>query len=136
MIQANREFIRGIRSLAVGWQVWVMALVVLNMLIPVFFYDRPEAQWTFAAFIAGGMIGLILVKIQGFTRLLGLMHVLWVPLVAWLALRLDHIPADDFFGMWVRVLIVINGISLIIDAIDVVRYLKGERQPLIPHSQS
>ena len=56
MIQANREFIRGIRSLAAGWQVWVMTLMALNMLIPVFFYDRPEAQWIFAAFMRCGAL--------------------------------------------------------------------------------
>jgi len=134
MIQANREFIRGIRSLAIGWQIWVMGLIVLNMLAPLVFYDRLEAQWTFAAFMAGAMTGLVLVKVQGFTRLLGLMHIFWIPLMVWLALRLDQIPADDMFGMWVRVLIGINSISVIIDAMDVVRYLRGERQSLTPPS--
>lgn len=121
--------------MAIGWQIWVMGLILLNMLVPLVFYNRMEAQWVFAAFMAGGMTGLILVKRQGFTRLLGLMHIFWIPLLIWLAMRLGQIPSDTLFGMWLRVLIAINGISVIIDTIDVVRYLRGERQPLIPSSQ-
>ncbi len=134
MIQANRDFIRGIRSMAIGWQVWVMGLMLLNMLAPLFFYDRLEAQWIFGAFLAGGMTGLILVKVQGFTRLLGLMHIYWIPLLIWLSLRLGQIPSDDLFGWWVRALIAVNSISVLIDAVDVARYVMGERKPLSPSS--
>lgn len=135
MIQANREFIRGIRSMAPGWQTWVMGLMVLNMLVPLVFYNRMEAQWVLAAFMAGGMTGLILVNLQGFTRLLGLMHIFWIPLLIWLAMRLGQIPSDTIYGVWVRVLIAVNGLSVIIDVVDVVRYLRGERQSLSPPLQ-
>ena len=48
----------------------------------------------------------LLTALAGFTRLLlGLLgHVLWLPLLYYLWTRLGHVPADDFFGGWIRVL--------------------------------
>ena len=46
---------------------------------------------------------------------------------SFLATRLGANPADDFFGIWLRSLIAVNTISLVIDAIDVIRYARGGR---------
>ena len=46
-------------------------------------------------------------------------------MIIWFWTRLDQIPSDDAFGVWIRVLIAVNMISLLIDAVEVVRYLKG-----------
>jgi hypothetical protein len=62
---------------------------------------------------------------------LGLGHVLWIPLLGWLAFRLGQIPADDAFGMWVRGAIVVNALSLVIDGVDAFRYAAGERKELV-----
>ena len=45
--------------------------------------------------------------------------------------RLDHIPSDDAFGVWIRVLIAINTLSLLIDAVDAIRYLAGDREEMV-----
>ena len=74
---------------------------------------------------------LLITARTGFTRLLGLGHVLWVPLVAWLWTRLPQIPAADFFGIWIRSLMAVNAISLVIDTVDVMRYLAGDRTDAI-----
>jgi hypothetical protein len=42
-------------------------------------------------------------------------------------MRLEQNPADDFFGLWLRVLMILNAASLIIDVIDVGRYIAGDR---------
>ena len=52
------------------------------------------------------------------------------PMVVWLWTRLDQLPADDFFGVWVRVLILLNTISLVIDTVGVVRYAAGDRSDM------
>ena len=52
---------------------------------------------------------------------------LLIPLLYFLWTRLDQIPADEFFGIWIRVLMTLNAVSLIIDAVDVGRYIAGER---------
>lgn len=106
-----------------------MGLMVVNFFIPIFFIQTLEAKWTIAAFFAGAMTGIILVKIQGFTRLLGLMHIYWIPLIIFLADKLDTFPPTDLFGQWLGAVIILNGISLTIDFVDVIRYLRGERNP-------
>ena len=130
MTQAFKSFIAGIFSLAIGWQCWLFLLMTVNFFIPAYFYSYLEAQLTIAAFFAGGMIGIILFKIQGFTRLLGLMHILWVPLAIYLAGKLDIYSSSQFIGLWIRGLLVLNGISLLIDFVDVMRYVRGERKPI------
>ena len=52
-------------------------------------------------------------------------------MIIWFWTRLDQIPSDDAFGVWIRLLIAVNMISLLIDAIEVVRYLKGEREETV-----
>ena len=74
-------------------------------------------------------IALILVKLQGFTRLLGLMHFFWIPLLIYFWTLLPEIPANGFLGIWIRSVICLNGISLVIDTVDVIRYIAGDRAP-------
>ena len=69
----------------------------------------------------------VLTGLSGFTRLLGLGHIFWLPLLYFLWNRLGQIPADDLFGVWIRILIAVNAISLVIDGIDVFRYIAGDR---------
>ncbi|MEE9211920.1 MAG: hypothetical protein V3U29_04625, partial [Phycisphaeraceae bacterium] len=73
----------------------------------------------------------VLTGFTGFTRLLGLGHVLWVPMLWFLWGRLGQIPADEAFGLWIRVLMILNAISLVIDAVDVIRYITGDRKATV-----
>ena len=70
---------------------------------------------------------VLLTGLSGYTRLISMGHVFWIPMIIWFWTRLDQIPSDDAFGVWIRLLIAVNMISLLIDAVKVVRYLKGER---------
>ena len=130
MTQAFKNFMAGIFSLAIGWQIWLFMLIMANFIIPVYFYSYLEAQLTIAAFFAGGMIGVVLVKIQGFTRLLGLMHILWIPLAIYLTGKLNIYSSSQLIGLWIRGLLVLNGISILIDFVDVMRYVRGDRKPI------
>ncbi|MGV7220774.1 MAG: hypothetical protein ACQ9MH_04535 [Nitrospinales bacterium] len=128
MVQPFKDFMRGIFSLAVGWKIWLFLLITVNFFIPVVFYHTQEAKFTILAFLVSGMMGIILVKIQGFTRLLGLMHIPWIPLIIYLIGQLNDYPVSQPISLWIKALIVFNGISLIIDFVDVIRYLRGERK--------
>ena len=81
------------------------------------------------------MVGAALMSLLtarfGFTRILGLGHILWIPLLGWLAFRLGQIPADDAFGLWVHGVMLVNAVSLVIDTADVVRFAAGDRQELV-----
>ena len=136
MVQSFRDFLTGIFSLAVGWKIWLFCLITVNFFIPVFFYHTSEAQLTIVAFFLSGILGMVLVRIQGFTRLLGLMHIPWIPLVYYLIGQLNIYSFTQPMGMWIRGVIILNGISLIIDLVDVVRFMRGERKTIGDKSNS
>ncbi len=109
-------------------RLWLLLLVTANMVVPLFFLGRLEAQVVLATFVASIVLMLTLTANSGFTRLLGLGHVFWIPLLWFLWTRLDEAPIDTFFGIWLRVLITLNALSLVIDLADVVRYIAGARE--------
>lgn len=65
----------------------------------------------------------------GFTRILGATHILWLPMFAWMATRIEIILATPALANWVLVLPITNAISMIVDATDAIRFLRGERTP-------
>ena len=117
-----------------SWPVklWLMLLVAGNMIVPLFFLHRLEAQVILVTFIASAMLMILITGLTGYTRLLGLGHFLWFPLIYFLWTRLPQIPAYDFYGLWIRGVMLLNGISLVIDVLDVTRYLRGDREDMVP----
>ena len=126
-MRAFIKFNKGVMKMPMHWQVWLMLLVLANMIVPLFFLGRREAQVVIGVFVASAVMQVVLTSVTGFTRLLGLGHILWFPLLYFLWMRLEQNPADDFFGLWLRVLMILNAASLIIDVIDVGRYIAGDR---------
>jgi len=125
------KFNKGMLRMPIPVRIWLLVLIVFNMVVPLFYVNRPEALVTVIVFFASVMFMVLLTAWTGFSRMLGFGHVLWVPLLWWLWTRLDQIPADDLFGLWVRALMLLNVISLVIDAIDVTRYIRGDREEVI-----
>ncbi len=130
-MRAFIKFNKGVMKMPILWQLWLMLLVVVNLIVPLFFLDRLEAQVVVVALLASATLMTILTGVFGFTRLLGLGHIFWFPLLYFLWLRLGQIPADDFFGIWVRALMALNAASLVIDIIDVSRYIAGDREETV-----
>ena len=102
-----------------------------NAVFPLFFLGRLEAKLVLGAFVASIVFFSILTARFGFTRLLGLGHLAWIPLLMYLSTRLDAVPGVELFGIWMRALIVLNGVSLVIDTVDVVRYVVGARRETV-----
>ncbi len=126
------KFNKGILKMPVHWQVWLAALVATNLVVPMFFPQRLEARVVLTTFLASLALMTFLTGRFGFTRIVGLGHILWVPMLAFLVVRLGDIPDNDVFGIWLRAVIVLNGISLVVDAIDVIRYIVGDREETVP----
>lgn len=126
------KFNRGMLKLRLHWQLWVMLLVGANIVVPLLFLRRLEAQVVLGTSLASIMLMTFLTARFGFTRVVGLGHILWVPMLVFLFARLGDIPASDAFGIWIRALFVLNGLSLGLDAADVVRYAAGERAETVP----
>lgn len=125
------KFNRGMLGMPLHWQPWLMLMVATNIVAPFFFLSHVEAVVVLLTTLAGVGLMTVLVARFGFTRILGLGHILWVPMLAYLFTRLGHIPAGDPFGLWVRTVLVVDAISLVIDAVDVVRYVRGDRQETV-----
>jgi len=63
----------------------------------------------------------------GYVRLLGLGHLLaWTPVYLWILLQHRRFDTREAYGKYIRVYLVIAGISLVVDAADVLRYLAGD----------
>ena len=112
-------------------RIWLMALVGVNMVAPLFFISHLEAQVTLVAMISGAMFMTFLTGRFGFSRILGLGHILWIPLVIWLSFRLTQTPIEQKLGIWMLSLIILNSLSLLIDTADVFRYLAGDRKETV-----
>ena len=125
------SFIKTMLALPKPWVAWVMLLMAVNVVIPLFYVTTIEAQVILGAALIGAIIQTAIFSTKGFVRLLGVGHILWVPMVFWFWSRLDLAAPDSFFHSWLIAVIVLDTISLVIDATDVIRYWNGERNPQI-----
>ena len=128
MLSATKGLMGKLWLLSPGLRVWLGVLITVNLVIPLGFFGRVEAQVTAAAFLTGFAIGVVLFKMQGFTRLLGLMHAPWFLLIPFLWGQLAVVPADDVIGLWMRAVMLLDGLALIPDTMDVVKFLAGDHR--------
>jgi hypothetical protein len=101
------------------------------MIVPLFLFPRFEALVVFGCALVTGTLFVTVTMLVGYTRLLGVAHTPWIFLVAFLVTRLDDVPANDFYGWWLRAVIVLDAISVVFDAANVLRYLAGERDEMV-----
>ncbi len=126
-MHAFLKFNKGMLKLPLRWRLWLTVLVAANLVVPFFYLQRLEAQVVLGTILVSMTLMTLLTARFGFTRILGLGHILWVPMLAFLLTRLGDVPAGDAYGIWLRVLILLNSVSLVIDTADVVRYVAGDR---------
>lgn len=126
-MKAFLRFNRGMLGMPFHWQGWVLMLVGANLVAPLFLLAHSEARVVLAAGVAGMTLMTMLTARFGFTRVIGLGHVVWLPMLVYLWGRLGQVPAQDAFGIWLRAVILLDGMSLFLDATDVWRFLRGER---------
>lgn len=107
------------------WCVWLVGVNLACLL----FIQHIEAQILLAVTLAAVIGQALLYGRIGFTRLLGIVHITWIPMFGWMATRLDTIAMHSELQTWLTVLFFTNLLSLIIDANDLVRFAKGERAP-------
>jgi hypothetical protein len=98
------------------------------MVAPLFFLGRLEAVVVLVGLMLGGISQMAMFGRLGFVRLLGLGHIWWIPMLVWLWARADLFAPQGAFGYWLLALFVVNSLSLLIDATDVVRYALGDRE--------
>ena len=128
---ATMDFNAAIASQEPWLQAWVMVLVLTNLLALLFvvfkqesgFKFRPEALAIVFSFVAAAIFMTWLYDQFGYVRLLGLAHlVFWLPVYVWVLNKYRNSDYSGWFQRYVSLYLVIAGISLVVDAIDVVRY--------------
>ena len=118
---------RGLFKMPLPWKLWLSLLVAANVFVPLFYFQQLEAQIVLGTMAANMALMTYLTSRFGFTRILGLGHIFWIPLLGFLLTRLGSFPVGDAYGAWLRALILLNSVSLLIDIVDVRRYLAGDR---------
>ena len=125
------RFLRTMMLMPKPWLAWLGSLVFINILIPLYFIHTLEAKVVLIAIICSMTIMTAIFSAKGFVRLLGIGHIAWVPMIPWLFTSLGEISLDNPFGYWLLAIIIMNSLTLIIDTIDVIRYIRGERRPYL-----
>lgn len=131
-MQGFIKFNKGILRMPLPIKSWVALLAVMNLVGPLFFIHRLESQVVLGTMLVGATTMGLLTARFGFTRILGLGHFYWFPMLFWLATRLGQHDLGEPFGVWLTALMIVNAISLVIDVVDVVRYVAGDRKELVP----
>ncbi len=104
----------------------IMGLTVL-LAIPFAIKDW-RARWAIIAMIGNVVVMSALFEKFGFTRILGLAHIIfWTPLLAYLWKNRKAHADRIWTNRWARLAMVVILISLLFDYADVIRWLLGER---------
>ena len=114
---------------------WINVMVVTNLSAVLFVIGKETGRWRIrpepiaivVAFVAAAILMEQLYQGFGYVRLLGVAHlVCWGPVWLWILSRRREYEWRSLFGGYLRVYLLIAGISLLIDVIDVVRYGLGD----------
>ncbi len=126
-----KKFFIGLFRLPIIWIIWAFFILAVNGLGPLFFLDESVAIVILVSTVMSAAVGFILVSVQGFTKLVGLMHAPWVPaLVLQLMVFFNESPEGDF-AIWLLASIFTIAVSLAIDTVDVILFLKGNKTDLL-----
>ncbi len=98
---------------------WVLFLMLVNMAC-LAFWQEAVAQLILMNFLASAMLMMGLYSRFGFTKILGLGHVPWIPLLAYVVTQIP--AAEASLKRYLLVLSVSMAISLVLDTIDVWTY--------------
>lgn len=107
---------------------WAVALVGINI-TSVAFLNSLEGRVVFiSALFAASTMTLIYQRL-GFVRILGVAHIYWIPMLIWL---IPHISGlGGALKSWAALLVLINFVSIVMDVRDAIRYVRGEREPIL-----
>ncbi len=104
--------------------VWLLILMIVNV-ASVGFWNEFLAKVIFAAFMLSAMLMMGLYSRFGFEKVLGLGHILWLPLLIYV---LMEIPAgSDTFKSYLIVWSIFTVLSLVFDVVDVWKYFTSRK---------
>ena len=99
--------------------VWVLILAIVNV-ASVGFWSEPLAKVIFVTFMLSAMLMMGLYSRFGFEKILGLGHILWIPLLAYVLMKIPI--AQDTFKGYLIILSISMVVSLALDIVDAWKY--------------
>ena len=120
-------------------QAWVVVLGAVHLPAVAFVVGREAGRWRVRPEPISVLVGFAATALGmdwlygqvGYVRLLGLAHLIgWTPAYVWVLSRRRTIGGGSLFSKWVSGYLIIAGTSLVIDLVDVVRYLFGDGELL------
>ncbi|MDQ7080302.1 MAG: hypothetical protein Q9M41_06495 [Paracoccaceae bacterium] len=122
---------KSFRAMPLWVQIWVALILVPVNMASLFFVGQKWGAGIAVAAVGAMMLNLpIMLAERGLSKAMALPHVIiWGPLlvaVAWL-LATGNSGLDPAFAAYLRVLLVVNLISLAFDLRDTALWLKGDR---------
>lgn len=116
-------------------QLWLLLLIGTHLTAIVFVAGRGEDGWRvrkesiaiLISFFVAAMIMEWMYGNYGYVRLLGLAHIVaWTPVYVLVLIKRKDIGFSSAFGKYIHLYLLIAGLSLCVDVIDVVRFMLGD----------
>ena len=127
LIKDALAMIRAIRAQGSGIGTWGFVLNIPQIVGGLLFLPRVEALvilvFELIALAVAGQIH----KRTPFSRLTGICHLPWLLMLPWLVWRLLTLDHGAVYATWLWFVCATVAISLVFDAMDVVRWLRGDR---------
>jgi hypothetical protein len=108
-----------------AWVYWWTRVIDSSnwLLIPFAFFDA-RARWAFVAWLCNIVMILTLYNLFGYSRILGLSHIIaWTPLLIYLLRHRKPFVEENWAGRYLYWFMAVVVISLAFDYVDLGRYL-------------
>jgi len=101
--------------------IWVLVLMLVNM-ASIAWWSQPLAKVIFTTFMISAVLMMVLYSRFGFSKILGLGHALWIPLLIYVVFQIPY--AGGWFRTYLIVFSVFTVVSLAFDITDVWQFYK------------
>ncbi|MEH6467838.1 MAG: hypothetical protein V7722_09425 [Porticoccus sp.] len=105
--------------------VWVFYLMMINF-VSIGFWSEPLAKAIFMTFMLSAMLMMGLYSWFGFEKILGMGHVLWLPLLVYVFIGIS--TASGAFKVYLMILSISIMVSLGFDIVDSWKYFAGRKR--------
>lgn len=127
-MQTLQEIYHGFMAMPLWVKLWMALMIVVNGILPFWFFEHLVAQITFLCILLAGPLAFYIVKAVGFNKFLGFMHAPWIPMVYLQAHTLITTEPTGMFATWLKASLIISVISLVFDIMDVMQYANQSKK--------
>ena len=118
------RFFFELRQQPIWVSIWLLFLMIVNF-ASVAFWNELLAKVILITFILSAIFMMGLYSRFGFEKILGLGHILWIPLLVYVLIETP--AAEGAFKGYLIILLISITISLVFDIIDVWRYFTSPK---------